>query len=115
MADVLELANIAGKSESGEHLDRGIGKLLGLDPELARALLEKLPRKRRDILGALAQRRQSQPYDIEPVQEVFAKQPLPHTLLEILVRRRDDAHVGLQRPVAPNAVVLAIGEHPQQP
>ena len=44
---------------------------------------------------ALAQRRQPQADDVEPVQQVLAEQPLPHALLEVLVRRRDDAHVRL--------------------
>jgi hypothetical protein len=49
------------------------------------------------------------------MQQVLAKQPLPHPLVEILVRCGDDAHVRFERRVAADAVVLAIRQHPQQP
>ena len=63
----------------------------------------------------LAQRRQAQPHDVEPVHQVLAEQSLAHALLEILVRRRDHAHVRLERRMAADAVVLAVGQHAQQP
>ena len=50
----------------------------------------------------------------EAMQQVLAEQAPPHALLEILVRRRDDAHIRLLRRVAADAVVLAIGQHAQQ-
>ena len=62
----------------------------------------------------LAQRRQPQAHDVEAVQQVLAEEALAHALLEILVRRRDDAHVRRERRVAADAVVLAVGEHAQQ-
>ncbi len=96
VADVLELAHVAGKRELREHLERLLGQHLRLDREVARALLQEVARERRDVLGALAQRRQAQPHDVEPVHQVLAEQALPHALLEVLVRRRDDAHVRAQ-------------------
>ncbi len=114
VADVLELAHVAGKVECRQQLQRCVGELLRLDRELARALAQEMPRQRRDVLAALAQRRQAQANDVEPVHQVFAKQPLPHALVQILVRCRDDAHVGLQRCVAADAVVFAVGKHAQQ-
>ena len=48
------------------------------------------------------------------MQQVFAEQPLAHALLEILMRRGDDAYVRFQRRVAADAVILAVGQHPQQ-
>ena len=114
MADVLELPHVAGKRERGERLQRVVGQHLRLDGELARALLQEMPGERRDVVRPLAQRRQAQAHDVEAMQQVLAEQPLPHALLEVLVRRRDDAHVRLQRRVAADAVVLAVGEHAQQ-
>ena len=38
---------------------------------------------------------QAQADDVEAVEQVLAEQPLSHAFLEVLVRGRDDAHVGL--------------------
>jgi hypothetical protein len=58
--------------------------------------------------------RQAHAHDVETMQQVFAEQSLPHALLEILVRGRDHADVRLLRRVAPDAVILAVGEHAQE-
>jgi hypothetical protein len=47
--------------------------------------------------------------------EVLAEQPLLDPRLEILVRRGDDADVGLDRRMTADAIVMAIGEDAQQP
>ena len=41
--------------------------------------------------------------------------PCAHARLEVLVRGGDDAHVGLDRLVAADAVEAAVGQHAQQP
>ncbi len=74
-----------------------------------------MPGERRDVVLTLAQRRQSQAHDVEAMQQVFAEETQPHALLEILMRCRDDADIRLLRRVATDAVVLAVGEHAQQP
>ena len=51
----------------------------------------------RDFFTALAQRRHSQPDDVEAVEEVFAEASLRDQLLEIGVGRGDDADVHLDR------------------
>ncbi len=56
-----------------------------------------------------------QAHDVEAMQQILAEQALAHALLEVLVRRRDDAHVGAQRRMTAHAVVLAVGQHAQQP
>ena len=48
------------------------------------------------------------------MQQVLAKEPLAHPFLEVLVGRGDHTHVGFLRRMAADAVVLAVGEHPQQ-
>ena len=71
--------------------------------------------ERTDVLRPLAQRRQAQAHDVQAMQQVLAEQSLAHALLEVLVRRGDDAHVRAQRRVTADAVVLAVGEHAQEP
>jgi sulfide:quinone oxidoreductase len=47
--------------------------------------------------------------------QVLAEQALADALVEILMRRRDDPHAGLLRRVTADAVILAVGEHAQEP
>ena len=58
-------------------------------------LAEEVIHERRDVVGALAQRRRADMDDPEPVEEVFAELSLPHALSEVAVRRRDDADIGV--------------------
>src|SRR6185436_21086823 len=83
--------------------------------EVARALLQEEARQRRDVFLALAQRRQAQADDVEAMEQVLAERARLDPLLEILVRRRDDANVALHRVVAADAIELAVGEDAQQP
>src|SRR5205814_7150257 len=66
-----------------------------------------------DVLAALAERRYLDPHDVEPVVEVGAElAPRDHGL-EVLVRRRDDAHVdrdGLVRADSPDLALLQHAE-----
>ena len=57
----------------------------------------------RDVPGALAERRERDGDDAEAVVEVLAEAPRRDGLLEIPVRRRDDAHVDVEvaRPADP--------------
>ena len=47
--------------------------------------------------------------------KVLAERSFAHALLEVLVRRGDDADIGLDLLVSADAVVAAVGEHAQQP
>src|SRR6185369_170489 len=114
VADVLELADVAGIVERDEARHRSVGQALAFDAELARALLQEEARERRDVLVALAQRRQPEANDVEAVEQVFAERAGLYALLEILVRRGDHAHVALHRVVAADAVELAVGEDAQE-
>ena len=87
---VLELAHVAGQRERREDFSASSVSDFRLDRQLARALLQEVARERRDVLAALAQRRQPQAHDVEAVHQVLAEQALPHALLEILVGRGDD-------------------------
>jgi len=115
MADVLELPHVAWERKFGERLERRFRQRLRINGELARALLQEVTRERRDVLGPLAQRRQAQANDVEPVQQVLAEESLAHALVEVLVRRRDDAYGRTLRRVSADAVVLAVRQHAQKP
>src|SRR6185436_1572727 len=66
------------------------------------------------VVAALAERRDVNLYDGEPVVEVFAEARLCALALEVAVRRRDDAHVErnvLQPADAPESLLF---EHAQE-
>jgi hypothetical protein len=86
---------------------------------LAAALLfgqrEEMPDQVGQILDALAQRRQPQRHDVEAEEQVLAEQALLDQDAQVLVGRRDDAHVGLDRRAAADGGVFALLQHAQQP
>ncbi|ABA47527.1 hypothetical protein BURPS1710b_2767 [Burkholderia pseudomallei 1710b] len=112
--EILELPDVARKRQRRQIGERLVGHALRLDAEVARALLQEVTREQRDVLAALAQRRQPQPDHVEPVIQILAEQPLPHARLEILMRRRDHPHVRAQRTVAAHAIELPVRQHAQQ-
>ena len=74
-------------------------------------LREEMPDQIGNVLGALAQRRQSQRHHIETEEQILAEQALLDELPQIFVGCRDDAHVGLDRRAAADRGVLALLQH----
>ena len=69
----------------------------------------------RHVLGAVAQRRQAQRHDVEPVEKILAEKTLVDQDLEVLVGGGDNPHVGLDRGAAADRGVFALLQHAQQP
>ena len=95
-------------------LQRRFGNALGLDAKLLGALLQKVARQHENIFAALAQRGQAQANHIQAVKQILAKAPFLDALLQILVRRSNHAHIGLDGAVAADTVKMAVAQHPQQ-
>ena len=113
--EVLELAHVAGPVV---RLERAPGVLA--DPRRAavhrrRVAREEVQGERTDLLAPLAQRRQLDREDREPVVEVRAERAARDHLLEVAVRRGDDAHVDLDRLRAADALDDALLQHAQEP
>src|SRR5690606_30944220 len=68
-----------------------------------------------DVLAALAQRRQVDVDRVEPIQEICAETAGVDLRLQVGVRRREHAHVDLQRARRAETLELAFLEHAQQP
>ena len=69
----------------------------------------------RDVLAAVAERRDDEVDDVEPIEEVFAELPLPDALAEVAVGGGNDAHVQTHRGVVgADLLQLAGFEEPQQ-
>src|SRR5262249_24422922 len=75
--------------------------------------LEEMLDEQRQIAFALPERRKNDRNDVQTVEEVFAKAPFPNLCLEILVRRRDDPDVDLDRAISPDPLELSFLEHAQ--
>ena len=81
---------------------------------LLAVLLEEVLHQQRDVVAALAQRRQVDADDVQPIVEVLAEPALFHLLLQVDVGRGDDAHVDLDRLHAAEAHELALLHDAQQ-
>ena len=75
--------------------------------------LEEIIDQQRDVLGAFAQRRQTDPHDVEPVKQILAKLPGGDRLFEPLVRRGNDANIHRDRIIAADALDGAVLQHTQ--
>src|SRR5882724_10336854 len=69
---------------------------------------EEVLDQERQVLDPLAQRRQQDRDDVQPVVQVLAEAPRLHLGLEVLVGGREDAHVDLQGAVAADPLELAL-------
>src|SRR5205823_5985784 len=82
---------------------------------LARAdPLEQVQREQPDVPAALAQRREPDREDTQPVVEVRAEAAFARRLPEVAVARRDHAHLDLALAVAAYRPHLAVLQHAQE-
>ena len=76
--------------------------------------LEEVLREDRNLLAALAQRRQVDRHDVEPEEQILAELSFGDGLLDIAVGGRNDAYVDAHVVLAAEARELAVLEHLQQ-
>ena len=77
-------------------------------------MAQKSADQNRDIFLSLAQRRHRDAHDVEAKIKIVAEFSLAHELFEVLVRGRDQAHVGTQRLIAADALERALFAHHAQ-
>ena len=112
--DVFELAHIAGPvigRQCGHHCRRD-----RLNPFMHAAgiFVHKVPHEEGNVFPPLAQRRDHDGEDVQPVIEVAAKVFLGDHLRQVRVRGGDQAGIGLHGPGAAQPLEFALLEHPQQ-
>ena len=112
--EVFQFAHIAGPAMLLHAFQRQRIELLRRQSVLF-GQREEMPDQIGQILDPLAQRRKPQRHDVEAEEQVLAEQALLNQDPQILVARRDDAHVGLDRRAAADGGVFALLQHPQQP
>src|SRR5205814_2928114 len=75
---------------------------------------EEMPHECRNILGALAQRRQADRHDIESIKQILPEQSLPDRLSKVSVGGRNDPHIRADRRTAADGRVFALLQHTKQ-
>ena len=78
-----------------------------------RELLDERLHQERNVLDALAQRREVHGDHVQAVVEILAERSLLHHLRQVGVGRGDDADVDLDRARIANALELALLQHAQ--
>ena len=99
--------SVSRSSASGVELELGLAVLVAV-------LVEEVLREQRDVVLALAQRRQLDGDDVQPVEEILAEPALLHHLPQVDVGRGDDPHVDLDRLHAAQPHELALLHDAQQ-
>src|SRR5438876_2551035 len=89
----------------------GEGPRLALQARRGRG--EEVLDQERQVLDPLAQPRQRDRDDVQPVVQVLAEASRLHLGLEVLVGGREDAHVDLERAVAADPLELALLQNAQ--
>jgi hypothetical protein len=70
-------------------------------------------RKDRDVLFSLAERRDADRHDVQPVVKVLAKRAVLHRRGKVAVRGRDQPDVNMHGLHSPHALEGAVLKHPQ--
>ena len=115
LQDVLELADVAGpvvapRASASRRQGCVSIRLLSARDRPPHQVLDE----QRDVLAAIAQRRERDREHVEPIVQVAAEAALAHFLGQIAVGRGDDAHVDVHRARAAQPLELSFLQHAQQ-
>ena len=103
-----------GQSVLLERPRHGVGNRLDGFGHGAGEPVRQVLREQRDVLAPLAQRRERDGKDIQPVVEIVAESTLPDFFRQIAIGGRDHAHVDVDGARAPQALELPFLQHAQQ-
>src|SRR5262245_52117318 len=111
---VLELADVARPVIPEESLSEVFGQRTHRPVVPLRVLRKEKVGQLRNLVAALAQRRDVRLNDLQAIVEVFTKIAAHHHLLEVAVGRGHDAHVDVNLLVASEFRELRVLQHVQQ-
>ena len=111
---VLELAHVARPVRARERVDERRLERDVAEPEPLAVAARELDGEGRDVVLAVAQRRDDEFDDGEPVVEVLAERARLGLGEQVAVGRRDDAHVDLLDPARADGLDLAFLEDAEQ-
>ena len=114
LQDVLQLADVPGPS-IGDEAPHGL-PAHSVDPlaDASGELVDQEPHEQRDVLGAVAERRERDREDAEAVVEVFAERLVADGLEQVAVGGGDDPDVDRHRRAAADALDLALLEDAEE-
>jgi hypothetical protein len=95
--DVLELTDISGPGVLLEGFHYGGRNRLDGTPHFSVEFVDKSPDQQRNILQSVAERRDVDGDNVEPVVEIIAKATTADLFFEVAVRGGDDARVNVSR------------------
>src|SRR6266568_6589429 len=110
---ILELAHVAGETAPHQHFQRTRVKRHGAAVLFVEAF-EKLASKLRDVAATVAQRRHQHRHNADAIVKVGAKFVAGHRFFEILVGRRDNAHIDLDGVVAADSLKFLFLQYAQK-
>ena len=111
---ILQLAHVPAPLVTQHRPHRTVADPFNLLVQLAHVLVHEMMHEQRQVLLALAQWRQLERYHLQPIQQVFAKLPVVDHLVQITIRRRDDAHLDRARMGIAHRHDHTLLQHPQQ-
>src|SRR5262249_23151536 len=83
-------------------------------PRLARIAVDEILDEDRDILLPFTERWNVDREHVEPIEEIASKSPGVDGRLQVAIRGRDHADIGVNGLSSTDALELALLEHPQQ-
>ena len=90
---VLKFAHVAGPIVGTQGCDGGGRDAFDFARELLRVLLREVFGEHGDVFASFAQGRHVEGDDVETIKEIGAETTVRERLLQILIGRRDDAHI----------------------
>src|SRR6266536_6386180 len=111
---VFELPDIARPMIALEHRHRVRRHSSHVFAELLAELLEEMGDEERDVLAAVAQRRELDRNHVQAIEEILAEDTFLHRALEVTVGGGDEPHVYLDVPGIADASNLAELDRPKQ-
>ena len=113
-SDVFELADIARPVVVAQRLHHVVGNRVDLPTQGAAQPLDEVPHQQRNVAAALAQGRQGDRKDIEPVVQIAAKASFAHVLGQVAIGRGDHADVDVDGPGIAEPLDLPFLQHAKQ-
>src|SRR5207237_2623841 len=104
---VLELADVSRELVAHERLDHALAEARAR-AHFPAEFFEKKLGEQRNVLSTILQRGELEARDVQPVVEVLAEALLGDGLEQVLIRRRDDPDIDLDRLVLADASHLAL-------
>src|SRR5262249_32391802 len=110
---ILQLAHITGPVVTYQGAQRIFGNPGNKPAGALLVVLEKMYDERMDVFPSLAQRRQADGKDRQPVEEVTPEFSLVNRSFQVDVRRGHNAHIGFQNVAATDAREFTVLKYAQ--